>query len=66
MAWSDHLSFWRVGYPAFMCTDTAFYRNPWYHSADDTPEKLDYPRLAQLTAGLAAMCRELGDCAELP
>jgi Zn-dependent M28 family amino/carboxypeptidase len=66
VAWSDHLSFWRVGYSAFMCTDTAFYRNPWYHSADDTPEKLDYPRLAQLTAGLAAMCRELADCADLP
>ena len=66
VAWSDHLSFWRAGYPAFMCTDTAFFRNPHYHSAEDTPEKLDYRRLAQLTEGLAAMCRELADCMDLP
>lgn len=62
VAWSDHLSFWRAGYRAFMCTDTAFFRNPHYHSADDTPEKLDYARLAELTEGLAAMLKELGDC----
>ena len=65
VAWSDHLSFWRAGYPAFMCTDTAFFRNPNYHSAQDTPETLDYRRLAQLTEGLAAMCRELADCDDL-
>ena len=52
VAWSDHLSFWRQGYRALMVTDTAFYRYPWYHSAGDTPEKLDYARLAQVTAGL--------------
>ena len=52
VAWSDHLSFWRLGYPALMVTDTAFYRYPYYHSANDTPEKLAYPQLAQLTEGL--------------
>jgi len=62
VAWSDHLSFWRAGYPAFMCTDTAFFRNPHYHSAEDTPDKLDYPRLAALTEGLARMCKALADC----
>lgn len=61
VAWSDHLSFWRAGYPAFMCTDTAFFRNPYYHSSQDTPEKLDYARLAQLTEGLASMCGELSE-----
>lgn len=66
IAWSDHLSFWRAGYRAFMCTDTAFFRNPTYHSGGDTPETLDYPRLAQLTEGLAAMCRELADCEDIP
>lgn len=65
VAWSDHLSFWRAGYRAFMCTDTAFFRNPHYHGADDTPETLDYPRLASLTEGLAAMLKELCDCAEI-
>jgi len=65
VAWSDHLSFWRAGYAAFMCTDTAFFRNPHYHTAQDTPDKLDYPRLAELTEGLAKMCAELADCDEL-
>lgn len=62
VAWSDPPSFWRAGYPAFMCTDTAFFRNPYYPSAEDTPDKLDYPRLAALTEGLARMCKALADC----
>ncbi len=53
VAWSDHLSFWRQGYRALMVTDTAFFRNPNYHAATDTPETLDYRRLAEVTAGLA-------------
>lgn len=53
VAWSDHWSFWRQGYPAFMVTDTAFYRYPHYHTSQDTPEKLAYPELTRLTAGLA-------------
>jgi Zn-dependent M28 family amino/carboxypeptidase len=61
VAWSDHMSFWHQGYRAFMCTDTAFFRNPHYHSANDTPDKLDYPRLARVTEGLAAMCIDLAE-----
>lgn len=53
VAWSDHWSFWRQSYPAFMVTDTAFYRYPYYHTSQDTPEKLAYPELTRLTAGLA-------------
>lgn len=52
VAWSDHLSFWRQGYRAVMVTDTAFYRYPWYHTADDTPDKLNYAGLAAVTEGL--------------
>ena len=52
VAWSDHLSFWRQNYKALMVTDTAFYRYPFYHSPHDTPEKLDYLRLAQVSEGL--------------
>jgi len=52
VAWCDHLSFWRKGYPAIMITDTAFYRNGAYHTADDTPEKLDYPAMASVVEGL--------------
>ncbi|MDN5850695.1 MAG: M20/M25/M40 family metallo-hydrolase [Nitrococcus sp.] len=52
VAWSDHLSFWRQGYRAVMITDTAFYRYPYYHTAEDTPDKIDYHRLAAVTQGL--------------
>ena len=50
--WSDHLSFWRTNYDALMVTDTAFYRYPYYHSYEDTADKLDYERLAKVTKGL--------------
>ncbi len=51
---SDHLNYWHSGYPAVMITDTAFYRNPNYHSPDDTPETLDFQRLADVVRGLYA------------
>ena len=57
--WSDHWAFRERGYPAFMVTDTALYRYPWYHQAGDTPEKLDYERLARVVRGLHAMTRDL-------
>jgi len=56
---SDHASFRDQGFPAIMVTDTAFNRNPHYHQASDTPETLDYERLARVTLGLAAVLREL-------
>lgn len=59
VAWSDHWSFREHGFPAIMVTDTAFYRYPHYHLPSDTPEKLDYLRMARVTLGLAAVIREL-------
>ena len=50
VAWSDHLSFWRQGYRALMVTDTAFYRNPHYHTHLDTPDRIDYVSMARVTA----------------
>lgn len=47
--WSDHRSYRPFGIPAVMITDTAPFRNPRYHTADDTPDKLDYVRLARAT-----------------
>ncbi len=52
VGFSDHRSFWKFGYPAFMITDTAFYRNPNYHSPRDTAETLDYKKMAELIKGL--------------
>jgi len=57
LEWSDHWAFWEQGWPAIMITDTAFYRNPHYHAAHDTPDTLDYDRLARVVHGLSAMLR---------
>jgi hypothetical protein len=50
---SDHSSYNRFGYPAIMITDTAFMRYPYYHTAEDTPDKLDYDSMARVVDGLA-------------
>jgi Zn-dependent M28 family amino/carboxypeptidase len=56
---SDHSSFWKYGYPAFMVTDTAFYRNPHYHTGGDRPSTLNYPKMAEVVVGLDAALREV-------
>jgi Zn-dependent M28 family amino/carboxypeptidase len=59
VGWSDHASFWRHGWPAAMVTDTAVYRYPHYHTAQDTTDKVDYERLARVLSGLEHVVREL-------
>jgi Zn-dependent M28 family amino/carboxypeptidase len=54
---SDHSSFWKYGYPAFMVTDTAFYRNPHYHTGGDRPSTLNYAKMAEVVVGLDAALR---------
>jgi hypothetical protein len=61
IGWSDHWAFWQVGYPAIMVTDTAVFRNTSYHEPTDTPEKLDYVRLARAVRGIDAVVIELTD-----
>jgi hypothetical protein len=56
---SDHLSYWRYGYPAVMVTDTAFLRNPAYHTEHDTPDRLDYERMAMVVVGVYEAVLEL-------
>jgi len=65
VAWSDHFSFWKQGYPALMVTDTAFFRNPHYHTARDVPATLDFPRLAAVTGGLHGALTRLADAETL-
>ena len=52
IGWSDQWAFWRIGTPALMVTDTAPFRYPHYHEPTDTPDKVDYERLARVVAGL--------------
>ncbi len=64
VGWSDHWSFWQEGYPGLMVTDTAPYRYDHYHEASDTPDKVDYDRLARVVAGLAKVLEDLANPAE--
>jgi Zn-dependent M28 family amino/carboxypeptidase len=50
--WSDHVSFRRRGIPAVLVTDTAFLRNPNYHTRNDTPDTLDYRAMGEVVRGL--------------
>lgn len=59
VSWSDQWSFWRSGYPAIMVTDTAPFRYPYYHSANDTPDKLDYDRFALVASGMLKVIENL-------
>jgi Zn-dependent M28 family amino/carboxypeptidase len=56
---SDHLNYWEAGYDAVMITDTAFYRNPRYHTPQDTPQTLDYQRMAMVVQGVYAVALAL-------
>ncbi len=58
---SDHASFWDQGYPALMVTDTVPFRNPHYHLASDTPDRLDYDRLTRVVIGLAKVVEDLAN-----
>ncbi len=55
MTLSDHRNYWSHGYSAVMITDTAYLRNPNYHTAGDTPDTLDYARMANVVEGIHAV-----------
>ena len=61
IGWSDQWSFWQFGWPAIMVTDTAVFRNPNYHTTRDTPETLDYDRMALVVGGLIGVTRDLSN-----
>lgn len=54
----DHVPFWREGIPAIQITDTANFRYTHYHQPTDTPEKLDYDRLAAIVGATAVAIAE--------
>ena len=49
---SDQRNYWSNGWPAVMVTDTAFLRNPNYHTIGDTADTLDYRRMAAVVDGV--------------
>lgn len=59
IGWSDHWAFWQEGFAALMVTDSAPYRYPYYHTTEDTPDKVDFDRMARVTMGLERVIRRL-------
>lgn len=49
---SDHMNYWHFGYPGVMLTDTAFNRNREYHTPNDTWDRLNYVRMADVINGV--------------
>ena len=64
VGWSDQWSFWQHGYPGIMVTDTAPFRYPHYHTASDTPDKLDYDSMTRVVAGLEKVIQHLANPAK--
>jgi len=64
ISFSDHGSFWKMGYRAVMITDTAFYRNPNYHTARDTIETLRFDRMAELLRAMVHVAHTLAGVSE--
>jgi Zn-dependent M28 family amino/carboxypeptidase len=50
---SDHRNYWGYKMPALMISDGAFYRNKNYHTTEDTMDKLNFSKMAQVVNGCA-------------
>ena len=61
VGFSDHWSFWEEGHRAIMVTDTAPFRYPYYHTANDTPDKVDYDKMARVVVGLKHVVMKLAE-----
>ncbi|OQY44072.1 MAG: hypothetical protein B6247_30735 [Candidatus Parabeggiatoa sp. nov. 2] len=61
VSWSDHGSFWKNDYPAIMITDTAPYRYPYYHTAQDTPDQIDYKKMTRVVMGVQKVVEVLAN-----
>lgn len=64
VGWSDHWSFWQIGAPSIMITDTALFRNPNYHKSSDQSSTISIAALATVTCALSdtfwSMANRLG------
>jgi hypothetical protein len=57
--WSDHLSFWKFGYPGIMVTDTGGFRSSSHTTKEDTMEKLNFEAMSRIVIGMYCAVIEL-------
>jgi hypothetical protein len=58
-AWSDHLSFWKFGYPGIMVTDTGGFRSSFHTTKEDTMEKLNFEAMSRIVLGMYCAIADL-------
>jgi uncharacterized repeat protein (TIGR01451 family) len=58
---SDHARFWDQGYPALLAIEDFQDFNPYYHSTDDTLDKLDLPYAQKFVQTTVATLAELAE-----
>ncbi|MGD9850769.1 MAG: M28 family peptidase [Nitrospirales bacterium] len=61
IGWSDHWAFWEAGFPGIMVTDTALFRDPFYHTAKDTPDHIQYKPFTRVVSGLQRVILDLAN-----
>jgi len=61
VGWSDHWAFWKEGFAGIMVTDTAPFRYPFYHTGQDTPDKVHYEHLTRVVVGLHRIISRLAN-----
>lgn len=63
---SDHDAFWRHDMPALMLTDTANFRNPYYHCSEgpDTVDTLNIPFAVEVTKATIGAAMDLLEVVE--
>jgi hypothetical protein len=61
IGWSDQWSFWQEGYPGIMVTDTAPFRYPYYHTKNDTVDKVNFDKTARVVEGICKLVEELAN-----
>jgi Zn-dependent M28 family amino/carboxypeptidase len=56
---SDHIAFRKHEWPAIVITDTGPYRNPTHGTPDDTPDRLQYDRMAKALTAIERLVDKL-------
>ncbi len=59
--WSDHWAFCQQGYAGVMITDTLPFRYVHYHQTTDTPDRLDYAKMARVVEGVQRVVEDLAN-----